>query len=132
MWDLIQVTAQYSHAALVAILPFVSDFAKRLDLPVGPVTTNQVLEFKCDPRQGQTGGAITLTNGYQFTFMDGRVSVYRSPQSYFSLQDPEQIPRFYGAVKLKEKDALKIALGAIKRLGYENSVFNADSPPLVM
>jgi hypothetical protein len=131
MLELIQVTAQYSHAVLVAILPFVSDFATRLDLPVGPVTTNQVVEFKCDPRQGQTGGAITLSNGFQFAFLDGRVSVYRSPQSYFSLQDPEQIARFYGPVKLNEKEALQIALGAIKKLGYENAVFNADSAPLV-
>jgi hypothetical protein len=131
MWELVQVTAQYSHAVLVAILPFVSDFATRLDLPVGIVMTNQVLEFKCDPRRGQTGGAITLTNGFQFTFLDGRICVYHSPQSYFSLQDPEQIPKFYGKVKLKENEALQIALGAIKKLGYENSVFNADKPPLV-
>ena len=131
MWELIQVTAQYSHAVLAAILPFISDFAHRLDLPVGPVTTNQVIEFKCDPRQGQTGGAVTLTNGYQFTFLDGRVSVYRSPQSYYSLQDPEHIPKFYGKVKLTERQALKTALAAIKKLGYEKSVFNADKPPLV-
>src|SRR5450756_2509177 len=131
MWELVQITAQYSHAVLVAILPLISDFATRLDLPDGPVTTNQVQEFKCDPRLGQAGGAITLSNGFQFTFLDGRVSVYRSPQSYFSLQDPEQIPRFYGPVKLKEKEALQIALGAIKKLGYENSVFNADKPPIV-
>ena len=132
MWELVQVTAQYSHAVLLAILPFVSDFSKSLDLPIAiPVTTNQVIEFKCDPRLGQTGGAIVLTNGYQFTFLDGRISVYRSPESYFSLQDPERIPHFFGAVKLNEKEALKIARGAIKKLGYENSVFNADSKPLV-
>jgi hypothetical protein len=100
-------------------------------LPIGPVTTNQVLEFKCDPRRGQTGGAITLTNGFQFTFLDGRVTVYRSPQSYYSLQDPEQIPRFYGPVKLTEAQALQVALNAVKKLGYKNSVFDADKPPLV-
>jgi len=131
MWELVQVTAQYSHAVLVAILPFVSDFAHRLDLPVGTVTTNQVVEFKCDPRQGQTGGAITFTNGFQFTFLDGRICIYRSPRSYFSLQDPERTSEFYGPVKLTEKQALKIALGAIKKLGYDNSIFNADAPPII-
>ncbi len=131
MWELVQVTGQYSHAVLVAILPFISDFAHRLDLQAGPVTTNQVLEFKCDPRRGQAGGAVTLTNGFQFTFLDGRVTVYRCPQSYYSLQYPEEIPKFYGPVKLTEKQALKIALVAIKNLGYEKSVFNANKPPLV-
>jgi len=131
MWELIQVTAQYSSAVLAAILPFISDFTGRLDVPVGSVTTNQVLEFKCDPRRGQTGGAVTFTNGFQFTFLDGRVCVYRSPQSYYSLQDPNQIPKFYGKVKLKEKQALTIALDAIKKLGYQRSDFNADKPPLI-
>jgi hypothetical protein len=132
MWELVQVTAQYSHAVLLAILPFVSDFSKSLDLPFAlPVTTNQVAEFKCDPRLAQAGGAITLTNGYQFTFLDGRISVYRSPESYYSLQDPEQIPHFFGTVKLNEKEAVKIARDAIKKLGYENSVFNADDKPLI-
>jgi hypothetical protein len=132
MWELVQVTAQYSHAVLLAILPFVSDFSKKLDLPVPtPVMASQVSEFKCDPRLGKTGGALTLTNGFQFTFLDGRVSLYRSPQSYFSLQDTDLIPQFYGPVTLTEAQALNLALGVIQKLGYEKSVFNADSPPLV-
>ena len=132
MWQLVQVTAQYSHAVLLAILPYLSDFSTKLDLAVPvPITTNQVAEFKCDPRSGQTGGMLTLTNGTRFSFLDGRVCIYRSPQSYFSLQDPDLIPQFYGSVKLKEKEALKIAFGVIKKLGYENSVFNADNLPLV-
>ena len=132
MWELVQVTAQYSNAVLLAVLPHISDFAQKLDLPVPtPVTTGQVLEFKCDPRAGQTGGAVVLTNGFIFTFLDGRVCVYRSPRSYYSLQDPELVPRFYGPVKLKEKEALRIARDTIKKLGYQNAVFNADSAPLV-
>jgi len=131
MWELVQVSSEYAHAVLLAILPFISDFSCRLDLPIGSVTTNQVVEFKCDPRQGQTGGALTLANGYKFTFFDGRVSVYRSPQSYFSLQDPEQVSTFFGPVKLSETQALQIALGAIRKLGYEAAVFDADKAPVI-
>lgn len=132
MWDLVQITAQYSNAVLVAVMPYISDFAEKLDLATArPVTVSQVREFRCDPRAGQTGGAVTLTNGFQFTFLDGRVCVYRSPHSYFSLQDPEKTPRFYGPVNVGESNALRIARSVIKRLGYENSVFNADSPPVV-
>lgn len=133
MWELVHVTAQYSHAVLLAILPFVSDFSNRLDLPVPrPLTTNQVSAFKCDPRLGQTGGALTLTNGCQFTFLDGRVTLYRSPRSYYSLQDPNEIPQLYGEVRLTEGEALNVALGAIDKLGYERSVFNASHTPSVM
>jgi hypothetical protein len=132
MWELVQVTAQYSNAVLLAVLPYVSDFSKKLDLPVPtPIQTNQVLQFKCDPRLGQTGGAVILTNGSIFTFLEGRVCLYRSPQSYYSLQEPEDIPHFYGTVKVKEKTALQTARDAIKKLGYKASVFNLDSEPLV-
>jgi len=132
MWQLVQVMAQYSNAVLLAVMPYVSDFSKKLELPIAtPVTCDQVLEFRCDPRLGHTGGALTLTNGFQFSFLEGRVCLYRSPQSFFSLQDPEQIPRFLGPVKIEEKKALKIARSTIKKLGYENLMFNADSSPLV-
>jgi hypothetical protein len=132
MWELVQLTTQYSHAVLLAVLPYISDFSKRLDLPVpAPITTNQVSGFKCDPRLGQTGGVLTLTNGCQFTFLEGRVTLYRSPESYFSLQDMELIPRFYGPVRLTEKQSLAIALSVIGKLGYEKSAFNASKPPLI-
>ncbi len=61
----------------------------------------------------------------------GRVCVYRSPQSYFSLQDPEAIPKFYGPVKIKEKAALKIAHQTIKKLGYTDEMVHADTIPKI-
>ena len=132
MWELVQITAQYSNAVLVAVLPHLSDFAHKLDLPVStPINSAQVQEFKCDPRAGQTGGAVVLTNGFRFTFLDGHVCVYRSPRSYYSLQDPAMVPRFYGTVKLNQDEALQAARSAIKKLGYQNAVFNADSLPLI-
>jgi hypothetical protein len=128
MMQLVQITAQYSNAVLVAILPYVSDFAHKLDLPMQvPVQASQVVEFKCDPREGKPGGLVTLTNGYRFTFLDGRVCIYRSPQSYFSLQDPDLIPNFYGPVKVKEREALRIAHGAIQKLSYTKDPFYADA-----
>ena len=132
MTDLVQITAQYSNAVLVAILPYVSEFAHKLNLPIpNPVTASQVVEFRCDPREGQTGGLVTLTNGFRFSFTEGHISSYRSSKSYFSLQDPDLIPNFYGPVKVTEAEALKVARDAIKRLGYEASLFRADRKPLV-
>jgi hypothetical protein len=133
MWELVQVTAQYSNAVLVAVLPHLSAFSQKLDLPVPtPIVPSQVLEFKCDPRAGQTGGTVVLTNRTMFAFLDGRVTLYRSPQSYYSLQDPELIPRFYAPVKIPENEAMLVARDTIKKLGYQSSTFNADSPPVVV
>jgi len=132
MWEFVQITAQYSNAVLIAVLPHVSDFAQRVNLPIPtPVTTIQVVAFKCDPRKGQAGGVITLSNRSEFTFLDGRVCVYRSPDSYFSLQDPNLIPKFYGPVKVKEKKALQIVHEAIKKLGYPAGVFHENELPQV-
>jgi hypothetical protein len=130
MFEFVQITAQYSNAVLVAILPYVSDFAKTLDLPIKmPVTTGHVLHFKCDPRKDHVGGMVVLTNNFQFTFLDGRVCVYRSPGSYYSLQNPELVSSFYGKTKVKEKDALKLARQTAKKLGYSKSEVQIDAAP---
>src|SRR5690349_15136740 len=119
--DFIHVTAQYSNAVLVALLPYVSDFAEKLHLPIlSPVTSAQVLEFRCSPRRDEIGGLILLTNGYRFSFHDGHVSSFDSPKSYFSLQDPEAISNFFGPIIIKEKDAQKLARKAIVTLGYKD------------
>src|SRR5437764_888392 len=110
MFELFQVTAQYSNAVLLAIMPYVSDFAKGLALPIPqPVTVTQVQRFGCSPRSDHVGGRVVLTNGYEFSFDRGRVMLYRSPHSYFSLQDPDRVPELYGSVKISKKQALQIA-----------------------
>jgi hypothetical protein len=131
MWELVQITTQYSNAVLVAVMPYISDFEKKLDLPLIPLSPGQVAEFKCDPRSGEVGGALTLTNGFQFTFLDGRVSLYRSPHSYYSLQDTELAPQFFGPVRITKTEASNLALQVIRKLGYERRMFNADRPPLI-
>ena len=130
MFELFQVTAEYSNAVLLAIMPHVSDFAKRLDLPIPqPVTIAQVQRFGCSPRSDHIGGGVFLTNGHRFSFDRGRVMLYRSPRSYFSLQDPDRIPEFYGTVKITKKQALQIAHEVIKKLGYTDAMLHADRPP---
>ncbi len=132
MQELIQITAQYSNAVLVAIMPHISDFATKVDLPLPlPVQTAHVASFRCDPRKGHTGGVVTLTNDFQFTFLDGRVCVYRSPDSYFSSQAIETIPDFFGRVAVTEKEALAITRKAIDSLGYTDLISELKKKPLV-
>jgi len=132
MFEIFEITARYSNAVLVAIMPCVSDFAKRLDLPVPqPITLSQVREFKCSPRSDLFGGRVILTNGHEFAFLHGRVEMYRTPQSYYELQDPDRVPEFFGPVKLKEEDALRVVHQAIKKLGYTDARLYADRLPRI-
>jgi len=130
MVEIFQVTAEYSNAVLVAILPYVADFAKRLELPVAqPITMVKVQRFGCSPRSDHIGGRLVLTNGHSFSFDRGRVMLYRSPRSYFSLQDPDRVPEFYGSVKITKSQALEIAHQSIRRLGYTDAMVYADKAP---
>ncbi len=131
-FEILQVTAAYSNAVLVAIMPHVSNFAKTLDLPIPqPVTIAQVKKFGCSPRADHIGGRVVLTNDYSFTFDLGAVVLYRSPHSYYSLQDPDRLPEFYGTVKVKKDEAINIAHNALKKLGYSDSELFLDLKPKV-
>ncbi len=131
-FEIIQVTAAYSNAVLVAIMPHVSNFAKALDLPLPqPIAITQVEKFGCSPRADHIGGRVVLTNDYSFTFDLGAVVLYRSPRSYYSLQDPERLPEFYGPVKVNKDEAARIARSALKRLGYSDAELYLNLPPKV-
>jgi hypothetical protein len=128
--EFFQITAAYSNALLVAVMPHVTDVAKKLDLPTAqPVTIAQVRQFNCFPRSDHIGGKLVLTNGCTFVFDHGRVEHFESPHSYFVLQEPNLIPKFYGQVKLSKEQALQVAHEAIKKLGYTDAMLSADRPP---
>jgi hypothetical protein len=132
MFEIFQVTAEYSNAVLVAIMPYVSDFAKNLDLPITqPITPAHVRFFGCSPRSDHIGGRVVLTNAYEFTFDRGRVVLFRSPNSYFSLSEVERIPEFYGPVRVTPKEVVQVARDTIRKLGYTEAMFHADHPPQV-
>jgi hypothetical protein len=132
MQELVQITAQYSNAVLVAIMPHISNFAGDLNLPITrPVAPAHVASFRCDPRKDHIGGVVTLTNNSQFTFLDGRVCVYRSPDSYFSSQTVEAIPEFFGRVVVKEKEALAITRRVVDSLGYTDLIPELKQKPVV-
>ena len=131
-FEIIQVTAAYSNAVLVAIMPHISNFAEKLDLPIPqPITVAQVSKFGCSPRADHIGGRVFLTNDYSFTFDLGAVVLYRSPHSYYSLQDPNRLSEFYGPVKVKKDEAVKIARNALKRLGYSDAELHLDLTPKI-
>jgi hypothetical protein len=131
--EFFQITAAYSNAMLVAVLPHVADFAKKLDLPTPqPITMAEVATFACFNRSDHIGGRVVLTNGCEFVFDHGRIQRFDSPHSFFYLQDPSLIPKFYGSVKLSKEQALQIARTAIRKLGYTEAALFADNSPEIV
>lgn len=132
MLEWLQITAQYSNAVLVAILPHISDFVKRVELPMpAPVMPAQVAKFRCYPLKDDVGGAVTLTNGLWFVFAEGHVRSFRTPHSYYNLQDPQDVPKFFGTPKLSQEEALAFARGRIVRLGYTLKETFTDQEPSI-
>lgn len=127
--ELIQMTAAYSNAVLMAVLPHVTDVAKELNLPIiQPVQPAHVWRFVCDPRKGAIGGWVTFTNGYQFWFQNGHIDMMESPNCYFHLQDPDEIPRFYGTMRMTESDAVQMGEQTVRKLGYHPSWLKTEKP----
>jgi len=129
----IHVTAAFSNAVLVAILPHVSDFAKKLDLPISqPITTSQVAHFNVANLKGWVGGGLFLTNHYQFGFSDGYVGVFHNlnDNPFVVSDDPARTwPRFAGKDNMTTNDAIELARDTLRKLGYDPKLLDADGPP---
>ena len=136
MFTFIQVTAQYSNAVLVAVLPHISDFCQKLDLPVSsPITIQQVAHFNCNAKKDfGAGGALALTNGFKFNCSHGIVDAFYDPQSYF-FGDTEKVlgcySNYYGQVNMTQDEAVEMARGALRKLGYDIADLYADGVPVI-
>lgn len=131
MMELIHMTATYSNAMLVAILPQVSDFAEKLDLPVPqPITASQVIEFRPSPYKDEIGGGLMLSNRYWFSYADGHVMSFRSPDNMFGREDLlENWQRFVGKENMTTNQAIELARQTLRKLGYSVEDLGADAPP---
>jgi hypothetical protein len=135
MMELIHMTAAYSNAVLVAILPQVSDFAKKLDLPVQqPITVNQVVWSKSMPYKDMIEGAVILTNHYWFAYdWHGYVNSFRLlDDNWFYEKDPAtNWLRYVGKDAITTNEAIVLARDTLRKLGYEPELLHADGPPSV-
>ncbi len=136
---LIHITAAYSNAVLLVILTNVSDFAKKLDLPIPqPVTATQVQKCFINPIMGANGGLLTLTNGDLFHYYDtgGYVSSFRAyknpmqPPDDLEFDDLEKwIPQFYGTMNMTTNEVIEFAREALRKLGHDPKKLHADIMP---
>jgi hypothetical protein len=132
MMELVHMTATYSNAMLVAILPQVSDFSAKLDLPITqPITAAQVQEFRPSPFKDFIGGGLKLTNGYWFMYDKGYVNSFRSPDNVFHDEDPATSwPKYaYGKDNMTTNDAIALARESLRKLGFTPEVLGCDASP---
>jgi hypothetical protein len=134
MMELVHMTAAYSNAMLVAILPHVSEFAKKLDLQVPqPITVQQVHRFNPSPYIGRVEGALWLTNHCWFLFdYRGYVSGFRSPDDWFFEQDPSaNLTNYLGQTRMTSSETVAFARQQLLNLGYGTEITRADTVPKV-
>ena len=133
MFEFIQVTAQYSNAVLVAILPQLTEFSQKLDLPIQvPITLEQVERFNCDPHRGQVGGWLRLTNGFEFWYAKGYVTGFELPGCWYGPhQWGEDLEQFYGSVKMSAKEAVQLGRDSLQKLGYSETALYANGTPKI-
>ncbi|MGO8836714.1 MAG: hypothetical protein ACLQAH_08100 [Limisphaerales bacterium] len=129
---LMHVTAAYSNAVMVAVMPYVADCAKALNLPVPqPITTNQLAHIGIDPYKGHFGAGLKFTNDYFFTFENGIVTSFRCPDDYFTMADEnwDHLERYVGKDNMTTNDAVQLARDSFRNLGYKPEDFGVDGPP---
>lgn len=134
--DLIQVTAQFSNAVLVALLPYFSDTAHKLDLPVPhPITMQDVIESRVMPYRYPNGdilgAGIKVKDGWALGFEHGYVNYVELWPSYFTLQDPDDLTNYYGKVRMSKDEAIQMARNTIRKLGIPLEDVFAEQEPHV-
>jgi hypothetical protein len=135
---LVQVTPEYSNAVMSVVLPCFSDAAKKLNLPVPqPITYADIdkIIFPPFPVRNITyripSVSILLKNGWVFEYSFGFVHRIENLHSYAKLQDPDEIPRFYGEVKMTKDEAVKMARDTLAKLGIPLEDVFAEQEPRV-
>jgi hypothetical protein len=123
----IHVTAQYSNAVLVAVLPYFTDVAKKLDLPVPiPITQTDIAKVNVWPGSGAPGASILLKNDWSFQFLQGYVCAVQKVRDELPFGEPA-----YGSIKITTEDAVKTARDALKKLGVAPEDVFSDFEPKV-
>lgn len=127
----IKITPEYSNAVLKAVLPCFSDAAKKLGLPVpDPITPADLAGIHILPFREMTV-SIMLKDGWAFEYMFGYVNLIANGRGYSALQDPGEIPRYYGQVKMTKAEAIQFARDSLKKLGINLEDVFADQEPRV-
>ncbi len=127
--DLIHMTVQYSNAMLVAVMPHVSQFVARANLPLAqPVPLTAVTNVTISPYLQMPAMSLWLTNGWWFLWDHrGYISSWRSPDDWYFEQRPDiNWTNYVGPNRMTTNDAIALARQTAVRLGYGR--YAAEAP----
>ena len=128
----VKVSNDFSNAAVAAVLPYFSETATKLGLPIhtpivqADLLRSHVLAFR------DLEVSVMLQNHWAFTYSHGVVDRITDAHSYSAQQDPDQIKRFYGTVAMGRDDAVQLARTALTKLGIPLDVVFAEQTPVVV
>lgn len=129
--DFVQVTLAYSNAVVAAVLPHISDFSTKLELPLPqPIAITNVARCGVLPTRNPAV-AIGFKGEWNFSFRNGYVNGFESPHSYLGLQDPDQAYKFFGEPKISKNEAIVLAREKIRKLGIPLEAVFAEQEPIV-
>jgi len=131
--ELIHMTAAYSNAVLVAVLPHISEFAAKLDLPVQrPITLSQVNWSSTIPYKDFVEIGLTLTNHYWFAFGHrGFVDSFRAPTNWFFEQEFTNITKYLGQDHMTSNEVIAMARDTLSKLGYKPEFTHSYDTPML-
>ena len=131
--ELVHMTAQYSNAVLVAVLPYVTEFAAKLDLPIQrPITTDTVRWSHPSPYKDWVEDGVVLTNHYWFALdCRGFVGGFRAPTNWFFEQEmtDESIVKYFGQDHMTTNEVVKMARDTLRKLGYKPELAHSYETP---
>jgi hypothetical protein len=127
----IKVTPEYTREAVDAVLPYFSDVARKLRLPIAtPITDADILRGHALPFR-DIAVSIMLKSGWAFSFQAGIVQQIADSHSFSSLQDPGQLGNYFGKVKMSQDEAVAMARDELKELGFPLTMIYAEQAPIV-
>jgi hypothetical protein len=107
-----------TNAVLGLALTIISNFASVVHVAPESVPRDKdsVAVFTIGRRFFPLDMYLKDKRGDQFWIMHGVVGLYETPQSYFTLQDPNLIQGFVGTPKLSTNEVLQLCAGTMQRL----------------
>lgn len=127
----VRLTPEYSNAVVKAVLPYFSDAAAKLDLPVPrPIGQADIVRIHIQPFR-EVSVSILLKDQWAFQYMFGYVDRIVNTRSYSTVQDPETIPLYFGEVRMSEDEAVQMARDTLKKLGIPLEDVFAEQEPRV-
>jgi len=109
-------------------LTLISNLAEVVPLPrqAVPRSTNDLQRYVAGSPLIPTELTVVHRNGSQFWISHGVVTDFDTPGSYFSMQDPDLLPRFLGNATMTTQEVVELATNTFYRLGKNgNPLANA-------